>query len=65
MAALILASIIHWARMDPGSAVLRENWALRPTGVIDTLKALFYGTCVAFLGVTGTHRFFATLKYDY
>lgn len=54
MAALILASIVHWARMDPNSSVLRENWALRPEGVIDTLKALFYGTCVAFLGVTGT-----------
>ncbi len=53
MAALAVASIVHWATKDPYSTILKQNWALRPGSVSETSKALFYGVCVAFLGVTG------------
>ena len=55
MAMLAIACIIHWARADATSAVLRANWALRPVGALETVRAIFYGTCVAFLGVTGAY----------
>ncbi|KAI0278600.1 amino acid permease-domain-containing protein [Russula aff. rugulosa BPL654] len=44
---------VHWAANDPHSTVLKQNWALRPGSVGETIRALFYGICVAFLGVTG------------
>lgn len=53
MAMLAIACVVHWARADATSAVLRANWALRPVGALETVRAIFYGTCVAFLGVTG------------
>jgi hypothetical protein len=53
MATLAVASTVHWAANDPHSTVLKQNWALRPGSVGETIKALFYGICVAFLGVTG------------
>jgi hypothetical protein len=53
MAALAVASIVHWAAKDPHSTILKQNWALRPGSVGETISALFYGICVAFLGVTG------------
>jgi hypothetical protein len=53
MAALAVASIVHWATNDPHSTMLKHNWALRPGSAIETARALFYGVCVAFLGVTG------------
>ncbi len=53
MAALAVASIVHWATKDPHSTILKQNWALRPGSVNETASALFYGVCVAFLGVTG------------
>ena len=53
MAALAVASIVHWATKDPHSTILKQNWALRPGSVGETASALFYGVCVAFLGVTG------------
>jgi hypothetical protein len=53
MATLVVASTVHWAANDPHSTVLKQNWALRPGSVGETIKALFYGICVAFLGVTG------------
>jgi len=53
MATLAVASIVHWATNDPHSTILKQNWALRPGSVGETISALFYGICVAFLGVTG------------
>jgi hypothetical protein len=53
MAALAVACIVHWATKDPHSTILKQNWALRPGSVRETASALFYGVCVAFLGVTG------------
>lgn len=53
MATLAVASIVHWAAKDPHSTILKQNWALRPGSVGETASALFYGICVAFLGVTG------------
>ncbi|KAH9970461.1 amino acid permease-domain-containing protein [Russula compacta] len=53
MAALAVASIVHWATNEPHSTILKQNWALRPGTAIETAKAIFYGVCVAFLGVTG------------
>ena len=53
MATLAVASTVHWAANDPHSTVLKQNWALRPGSVGETIRALFYGICVAFLGVTG------------
>ena len=53
MATLAVASIVHWAAKDPDSTILKQNWALRPRSVGETARALFYGICVAFLGVTG------------
>jgi hypothetical protein len=53
MAALAIASIVHWASKDPHSTILKQNWALRPGSAIETARAIFYGICVAFLGVTG------------
>ncbi|KAG9036441.1 hypothetical protein FS837_001686 [Tulasnella sp. UAMH 9824] len=51
MAILMIASVIAWARH--GSHTLRENWELRPRNGTEVAKAIFYGTCLAFLGVTG------------
>ncbi len=53
MATLAIASIIHWATKDPHSTVLKHNWALRPESALETATAIFYGVCIAFLGVTG------------
>jgi hypothetical protein len=53
MAILAVASIVHWAASDPHSTILKQNWALRPGSVGETIRALFYGICVAFLSVTG------------
>lgn len=53
MAILAVASLVHWAANDPYSTILKQNWALRPGSVGETIRALFYGICVAFLGVTG------------
>jgi hypothetical protein len=53
MATLAVASVVHWAAKDPHSTILKQNWALRPGSVGETISALFYGICVAFLGVTG------------
>lgn len=53
MATLAVASVVHWAIKDPNSTILKQNWALRPGSVGETASALFYGICVAFLGVTG------------
>ncbi|KAH9959164.1 amino acid permease-domain-containing protein [Russula dissimulans] len=53
MAALAVASVVHWASKDPHSTILKQNWASRPGTAIETINALFYGVCVAFLGVTG------------
>lgn len=53
MATLAVASVVHWATKDPHSTILKQNWALRPGSVGETARALFYGVCVAFLGVTG------------
>ncbi|EJD46997.1 hypothetical protein AURDEDRAFT_113597 [Auricularia subglabra TFB-10046 SS5] len=52
MIALMLASIVSWARH--GNAVLTANWAAaRPPGVADALRSIFYGVCLSFLGMTG------------
>ncbi|KAG8954830.1 hypothetical protein FRC00_005658 [Tulasnella sp. 408] len=51
MAILMIASVIAWARHGPHT--LRENWELRPHNGTEVAKAIFYGTCLAFLGVTG------------
>jgi amino acid transporter len=53
MLVLVVAGIVHWATHDPHSTMLKQNWALRPGSAIETARALFYGVCVAFLGVTG------------
>ena len=53
MAMLAVAGIVHWATKDPHSTVLKQNWALRPESIVETVTAIFYGVCVAFLGVTG------------
>ena len=53
MATLAVAGIVHWATKDPHSTILKQNWALRPDSAIETVTAIFYGVCVAFLGVTG------------
>jgi hypothetical protein len=53
MAALAIASIVHWASNDSHSTILKQNWGLRPGSAIETAKAIFYGVCIAFLGVTG------------
>jgi hypothetical protein len=53
MAALAVAGVVHWATNDPHSVILKQNWALRPASAIETARAIFYGVCVAFLGVTG------------
>ncbi|KAI9449880.1 amino acid permease-domain-containing protein [Russula earlei] len=53
MAALMVASIVHWATKDPHSTILKQNWASRPGTSLETVHALFYGVCIAFLGVTG------------
>ncbi|KAG8924000.1 hypothetical protein FRC00_005620 [Tulasnella sp. 408] len=50
MAILMIASVIAWGRH--GSHTLRENWELRPHNGTEVAKAIFYGTCLAFLGVT-------------
>ena len=53
MAALAVTSVVHWATKDPHSTILKQNRALRPESVSETARALFYGVCVSFLGVTG------------
>ncbi|VDB89935.1 unnamed protein product [Peniophora sp. CBMAI 1063] len=53
MTVLFITSVVHWATTDPHSSVLRSNWATRPGAAGDTLHSLFFGTCIAFLGVTG------------
>jgi hypothetical protein len=53
MAALAITSIVHWVAKDPHSIILKQNWALRPGSASETATAIFYGVCVAFLGVTG------------
>ncbi|KAI0245718.1 amino acid permease-domain-containing protein [Lactifluus subvellereus] len=53
MAALAVASIVHWATNDSHSVTLKQNWALRPASSMETARSIFYGVCVAFLGVTG------------
>ncbi|KAI9447452.1 amino acid permease-domain-containing protein [Lactarius indigo] len=53
MAALAVTGIVHWATHDPHSTILKQNWALRPGTAAETARAIFYGVCVAFLGVTG------------
>ncbi|KAI9451769.1 amino acid permease-domain-containing protein [Lactarius psammicola] len=53
MATLAVACIVHWATHDPHSTILKQNWALRPGTAIETARAMFYGVCIAFLGVTG------------
>ncbi|KZV64688.1 hypothetical protein PENSPDRAFT_656347 [Peniophora sp. CONT] len=53
MTVLFITSVVHWATTDPHSSVLRSNWAGRPTTAADTAHSIFFGTCIAFLGVTG------------
>lgn len=53
MATLAVAAVVHWATKDPHSTILKQNWALRPESASETVTAIFYGVCVAFLGVTG------------
>ena len=53
MAVLFVTSVVHWGSTDPHTTVLRANWANRPSTARDTISALFFGTCIAFLGVTG------------
>lgn len=53
MATLAVAGIVYWATHDPYSTILKQNWALRPGTAIETASAIFYGVCIAFLGVTG------------
>lgn len=55
MATLAVAGIVYWAAHDPNSTILKQNWAVRPGTAIETARAIFYGVCVAFLGVTGMH----------
>jgi amino acid transporter len=67
MLVLVVAGIVHWATHDPHSTMLKQNWALRPGSAIETARALFYGVCVAFLGVTGncmTGRLECWAPYD-
>jgi hypothetical protein len=61
MATLAVASVVYWAAKDPHSTILKQNWALRPGSVGETISALFYGICVAFLGVTGMTGNFSNL----
>jgi len=66
MAALAVASIVHWASKDPHSTTLKQNWASRPGTAVETASALFYGVCVAFLGVTGmAHISPVILSYNF
>ncbi|KAF8586227.1 hypothetical protein K439DRAFT_1631841 [Ramaria rubella] len=51
MTLLMVASVIFWGRK--GSSTLMSNWELRPRGASGIAKAIFYGVCVGFLGVTG------------
>ncbi|KAI0065724.1 hypothetical protein BV25DRAFT_1821391 [Artomyces pyxidatus] len=53
MFALAIASMVHWARADPHSLILRSNWSLRPDSALETARAIFYGICISILGVTG------------
>lgn len=53
MLSLIIASSIFWGRN--GTAILMSNWATRPKGTSHTIKAIFNGICVGFLGVTGIY----------
>ena len=55
MATLAVVGIVYWAIHDPHSTILKQNWALRPGTAIETARAIFYGVCIAFLGVTGMH----------
>jgi amino acid transporter len=56
IAALIIAGVVSWART--GNAVIRENWSIAAGGAEllggkSTARALFDGTVVAFVGLTG------------
>ncbi|KAG8857674.1 hypothetical protein FRB96_005692 [Tulasnella sp. 330] len=51
MAILMVASIVTWARN--GSGVLVANWQAYHSSSPDIGRSLFYGVCIAFLGVTG------------
>ncbi|PWN48311.1 hypothetical protein IE53DRAFT_319658 [Violaceomyces palustris] len=59
MVALILAGIVSWARQ--GNSLLAENWRVGMasfsssalTGGKSVARAIFDGTCVAFVGLTG------------
>lgn len=51
MAALMIASVVTWARN--GSGVLVANWQAYSSSSPDIGRSLFYGICIAFLGVTG------------
>ncbi|KAG9006649.1 hypothetical protein FRB90_009798 [Tulasnella sp. 427] len=51
MTILMVAAAVTWARH--GSETLKANWELRPQGSSAVAKSIFYGICIAFLGVTG------------
>lgn len=56
IAALIITGVVSWART--GNAVIRENWSIAAGGAEllggkSTARALFDGTVVAFVGLTG------------
>ncbi|PWN22664.1 hypothetical protein BCV69DRAFT_93664 [Microstroma glucosiphilum] len=56
IAALIVAGVVSWTRT--GNAVIRENWSIAAGGAEllggkSTARALFDGTVVAFVGLTG------------
>ncbi|GJJ13232.1 hypothetical protein Clacol_007483 [Clathrus columnatus] len=44
-------NMVFWARN--GSSILKSNWDLRPKDALHTVRAIFNGICVGFLGVTG------------
>ena len=54
MISLAVAGIVRWVNRDSNSIILKQNWSLRPSTAIETARAIFYGVCIAFLGVTGT-----------
>ncbi|EJU05049.1 hypothetical protein DACRYDRAFT_114337 [Dacryopinax primogenitus] len=51
MLALMLAALIHWARTD--SSLLAYNYTFHPPTLSQTLRTIFNGICIGFLGVTG------------
>ena len=52
MVALMVASIVAWVRSG-SIVVLTANWALLPSNGAEIFRQLFFGICLAFLGVTG------------